>query len=56
MAELLQTERSYVKDLEDCIQYYLKDMKNDSDLPPGIAGQHNIIFGNIEEIYQFHKW
>ena len=57
MAELLQTERAYVKDLEECINYYLKEMKNapEADLPAGIVGQHNIIFGNIEEIHQFHK-
>ncbi|XP_067937757.1 triple functional domain protein-like isoform X2 [Watersipora subatra] len=57
MAELLQTERAYVKDLEECIDIYLKEMKNapSEELPPGIVGQHNLIFGNIEEIYQFHK-
>lgn len=57
MAELLQTERAYVKDLEECINYYLKEMKNapESELPAGIVGHHNIIFGNIEEIHQFHK-
>jgi len=58
MAELLQTERAYVKDLEECVNYYLKDMKNTpaDELPAGIVGQHPVIFGNIEEIYQFHKW
>lgn len=58
MAELLQTERAYVKDLEECINCYLKDMKNapKETLPDGLAGHHGIIFGNIEEIYQFHKW
>ncbi|KAF6021900.1 hypothetical protein EB796_019794 [Bugula neritina] len=57
MAELLQTERAYVKDLEECVNYYLKDMKNTpaDELPAGIVGQHPVIFGNIEEIYQFHK-
>ena len=58
MAELLQTERAYVKDLQECIDIYLKEMKNapSEELPSGIVGQHNVIFGNIEEIYQFHKW
>lgn len=57
MAELLQTERTYVKDLEECICFYLKEMKNApaQELPSGIRGKHNIIFGNIEEIYHFHK-
>lgn len=58
MAELLQTERTYVKDLEECVDIYLKEMKNahSEELPYGIGGHHNVIFGNIEEIYQFHKW
>ncbi|XP_067120464.1 LOW QUALITY PROTEIN: triple functional domain protein-like [Centruroides vittatus] len=56
MAELLQTERSYVKDLETCINTYLADMKNiERDIPIGIAGKHNILFGNMEEIYDFHN-
>lgn len=56
MAELLQTERSYVKDMSDCIQYYLKEMKNAvSQVPKAIEGQHNVIFGNLEDIYNFHE-
>lgn len=25
------------------------------DVPPGIVNKQHIIFGNIEEIYDFHK-
>ena len=29
----------------------------DKDLPAGISGKHDIIFGNLKEIYNFHnKW
>jgi len=55
MSELLQTERSYVKDLHVCIQYYLYEMRTSLSLPPGIKGKEKVIFGNIEEIYDFHK-
>ncbi|XP_064466147.1 triple functional domain protein-like isoform X2 [Ornithodoros turicata] len=56
MAELLQTERTYVKDLEACIEKYLAGLKNpDNDPPPGIIGKEYILFGNIEEIYEFHN-
>ena len=26
-----------------------------ADTPPGIVGKEQTIFGNIEEIYEFHK-
>lgn len=55
MSELLQTERSYVKDLNVCIQYYLREMQNNPNVPAAIKGKERVIFGNIEEIYEFHK-
>lgn len=54
--ELLGTERSYVNDLEVCITTYLCEFRrNQAFAPPGIAGQEKILFGNIEDIYNFHK-
>ncbi|XP_045464356.1 kalirin isoform X2 [Harmonia axyridis] len=56
MAELLQTERSYVKDLELCIRCFLNEMKApNANIPPILVGKENLIFGNIEEIYNFHN-
>ncbi|KAJ8019897.1 Triple functional domain protein [Holothuria leucospilota] len=56
MTELLQTEKAYVRDLECCIKNYLCEMLASVDeVPPGIVGKQSIIFGNIEEIYDFHK-
>ncbi|KAJ8956997.1 hypothetical protein NQ318_012163 [Aromia moschata] len=55
MAELLQTERTYVKDLETCIQCFLQEMKNGTSVPPALHGKEEIIFGNMEEIYNFHN-
>ena len=26
-----------------------------ADLPVGIAGKHEVIFGNMQEIYDFHN-
>ncbi len=55
MQELLQTERSYVKDLETCIRSYLNGMRSqETSLPPGLAGKVGTLFGNMEEIYNFH--
>uniref|UniRef100_A0A6G1S724 Kalirin n=1 Tax=Aceria tosichella TaxID=561515 RepID=A0A6G1S724_9ACAR len=56
MAELLSTERTYVQDLENCIGVFLRGYREaGSSLPPGIKDKESIIFGNIEEIYKFHK-
>jgi len=30
-------------------------MTNNSEVPPGLLGKENIIFGNIEDIYNFHN-
>ncbi|XP_048253877.1 triple functional domain protein-like isoform X2 [Haliotis rufescens] len=56
MAELLQTERTYVKDLETCLKCYMYVMDDPSNnAPPGIQGKQKVIFGNLDEIYEFHK-
>ncbi|CAG5121035.1 unnamed protein product, partial [Candidula unifasciata] len=56
MAELLQTERTYVKDLEICINSYMKPMSDPSiNVPPGIVGKEHVVFSNMDEIYEFHK-
>lgn len=55
MAELLQTERTYVKDLETCIKVFLNEMKSSPSLPIPIHNKSDVIFGNMEEIYEFHN-
>ncbi|TRY93448.1 hypothetical protein DNTS_005746, partial [Danionella cerebrum] len=56
IAELLQTEKAYVRDLHECLQTYLWEMTNGvEEIPPGIANKEHIIFGNIREIYDFHS-
>ncbi|XP_025096323.1 triple functional domain protein-like isoform X1 [Pomacea canaliculata] len=56
MAELLQTERTYVKDLENCINTYMKAMGDHiNNVPNGIQSKEKVIFGNMDEIYEFHK-
>lgn len=40
MAELLQTERAYVKDLETCIHGYLREMRTDpNSVPTALQGK-----------------
>ena len=48
MAELLETERSYVKDLESAVQCFLIPMRRDPDqAPTALLGKEDIIFGNV---------
>ena len=59
MSELLETERSYVKDLEMAVNCFLKPMRqagSDRDkIPAPLRGKEHIIFGNVEELLCFHK-
>lgn len=55
MAELMQTERTYVKDLETCIKCFLNEMKTGVNVPTGLLGKEDILFANIEAIYLFHQ-
>ena len=60
MAELLETERSYVKDLELAIRCFLRPMVSEqqqpnSPVPAALRGKEATIFGNVEEILAFHQ-
>ena len=54
---MLETERTYVKDLETAVNCFLKPMhqNNGQGVPPQLRGKEDIIFGNVEEILLFHK-
>ncbi|XP_074604376.1 triple functional domain protein-like isoform X2 [Brevipalpus obovatus] len=55
MAELLQTEKSYVNDLKKCLDTYLIEFKSCEADHPYLKGKESIIFGNIEQIHSFHN-
>uniref|UniRef100_A0A6A7FRC8 Triple functional domain protein-like n=2 Tax=Hirondellea gigas TaxID=1518452 RepID=A0A6A7FRC8_9CRUS len=54
MSELVKTEQDYVLSLEYIIENYLPELLRD-DIPQALRGQRNVIFGNIEKIYEFHR-
>lgn len=54
MKELLDTERTYVKDLEICVSCYLHETRL-TTAPKALQGKEHIIFCNMEEILNFHK-
>ncbi|KAG7275189.1 hypothetical protein CRUP_023777, partial [Coryphaenoides rupestris] len=51
MAELLQTERVYVRDLQECIEIYLWEMTSGCDVPLGLSNKDDVVFGNLQDIH-----
>lgn len=56
ITEIIQTEKSYVQDLSNCLETYYKEfVSNVPAQPEYLRGKEAIIFGNLEEIHNFHK-
>ncbi|XP_054710117.1 uncharacterized protein LOC129219838 [Uloborus diversus] len=54
MMEMIQTERDYVKSLGYIIENYVPLLQN-SNINQTLRSQRNVLFGNIEKIYEFHN-
>uniref|UniRef100_A0A8C9H6V5 Pleckstrin homology and RhoGEF domain containing G4B n=1 Tax=Piliocolobus tephrosceles TaxID=591936 RepID=A0A8C9H6V5_9PRIM len=54
MAEMISTEREYVRCLGYVIDNYFPEMER-MDLPQGLRGKHHVIFGNLEKLHDFHQ-
>ncbi|XP_039286746.1 guanine nucleotide exchange factor DBS [Nilaparvata lugens] len=57
LTELLETERIYVSELGSILKGYKSAMSSDDMrllLPPGLEEKSDILFGNLDEIHQFH--
>ncbi|XP_057192460.1 guanine nucleotide exchange factor DBS [Triplophysa rosa] len=58
MNELLETERAYVEELMCVLQGYAAEMDNPSMaplIPSALQNKKHVLFGNMQEIYNFHK-
>lgn len=58
ITELIETEKTYVSELESILEGYLKQMENPAfrDLvPASLIGNADVLFGNMEEIFTFHN-
>uniref|UniRef100_A0A6Q2XS54 MCF.2 cell line derived transforming sequence like n=1 Tax=Esox lucius TaxID=8010 RepID=A0A6Q2XS54_ESOLU len=58
MNELLETERAYVEELLCVLQGYASEMDNpamSSLIPAPLQNKKDVLFGNMPEIYHFHK-
>lgn len=54
LAELLETEKMYVEDLGQIVEGYMAAMRA-RGVPEDMEGKDKIIFGNIHQIYDWHK-
>ncbi|XP_074836209.1 rho guanine nucleotide exchange factor 25 isoform X2 [Carettochelys insculpta] len=54
LAELLETEKKYVEDLGQIVEGYMAAMQAHG-VPEAMEGKDKIIFGNIHQIYDWHK-
>ncbi|XP_054642993.1 guanine nucleotide exchange factor DBS isoform X1 [Dunckerocampus dactyliophorus] len=58
MNELLETERAYVEELLCVLQGYASEMDNPAMahlIPTSLQNKKEVLFGNMPEIYHFHK-
>ncbi|XP_076602735.1 guanine nucleotide exchange factor DBS isoform X7 [Chaetodon auriga] len=58
MNELLETERAYVEELLCVLQGYASEMDNPAMLhliPAPLQNKKEVLFGNMPEIYHFHR-
>ncbi|VCW67798.1 unnamed protein product [Gulo gulo] len=53
MAEMVSTEREYVRSLGYVIDNYFPEMER-ADLPQALRGKRSVVFGNLEKLYDFH--
>ncbi|XP_065179789.1 uncharacterized protein LOC135810241 isoform X2 [Sycon ciliatum] len=56
MAELIETERTYIDDLQETLDYYWTPMRPDNEaVPASWRAKRNILFGNLPRLLEFHK-
>ncbi|CAI5455475.1 unnamed protein product [Caenorhabditis angaria] len=58
IAELLNTERSYVAELASLIEFYVDPFESpeyQSLIPSQIRGKSDIVFGNLRDLLNFHS-
>ena len=56
MNELIETEENYVKDLGLIVEGYIPLIDaSDVGKPEGLRGKEKIIFGNIQQIFEWHR-
>ncbi|XP_021060269.1 rho guanine nucleotide exchange factor 25 isoform X3 [Mus pahari] len=54
LSELVETERMYVDDLGHIVEGYMATMATQG-VPESLRGRDRIVFGNIQQIYEWHR-
>uniref|UniRef100_A0A8C6IC80 Rho guanine nucleotide exchange factor 25 n=1 Tax=Mus spicilegus TaxID=10103 RepID=A0A8C6IC80_MUSSI len=54
LGELVETERTYVDDLGQIVEGYMATMATQG-VPESLRGRDRIVFGNIQQIYEWHR-
>lgn len=54
LTELIETEKHYVADLSSIVEGYMATM-NSKGVPEDMKGKDKIVFGNIHQIFDWHK-
>ncbi|XP_069908608.1 rho guanine nucleotide exchange factor 25 isoform X6 [Oryctolagus cuniculus] len=54
LSELVETEKMYVDDLGHIVQGYMATMAAQG-VPESLRGRDRIVFGNIQQIYEWHR-
>ncbi|GAB1295648.1 Rho guanine nucleotide exchange factor 25 [Apodemus speciosus] len=54
LSELVETERMYVEDLGQIVEGYMATMATQG-VPESLRGRDRIVFGNIQQIYEWHR-
>lgn len=60
LQELIQTERTYIQALKQCLDTYRNGLISpphtcEAKVPYGLVGMVDVVFGNIPAIYEFHR-
>uniref|UniRef100_A0A1X7TP97 Uncharacterized protein n=1 Tax=Amphimedon queenslandica TaxID=400682 RepID=A0A1X7TP97_AMPQE len=56
MAELYETEVEYVNSLQKLVDGFIHNIVANPTLPEALQGKEKMIFGNVSNIYEFHKY
>ncbi|XP_056653720.1 rho guanine nucleotide exchange factor 25 isoform X3 [Monodelphis domestica] len=54
LSELVETEKMYVEDLGQIVEGYMATMTAQG-IPESLRGRDRIVFGNIQQIYEWHR-
>lgn len=55
LLELIDSEKEYIDRLDYCIGNYKATIDSSTSAPKSLKSMSNDLFGNIEEIHNFHK-